>query len=226
MEPLLSTEQTLIRRQGLHDAVADRIRGQIVEGRLEPGVRLNERVLCEQMGVSRTPMREAIKKLAGEGLIRLEPNRGAIVHRLSRDEVASAFEVMAHLESLSGQLAAERATDAEIARVAQLHDDMERAHREKDLPTYYRINAQIHTAINQAARNPVLEDVFRSVNVRLQSLRFRSNLDQKKWDAAVREHADMVKALAARDGTQLGALLRDHLNHKREIVLKLSELVA
>jgi DNA-binding GntR family transcriptional regulator len=103
---------------------------------------------------------------------------------------------------------------------------MERAHREKDLPTYYRINAQIHTAINQAARNPVLEDVFRSVNVRLQSLRFRSNLDQKKWDAAVREHADMVKALASRDGTRLGALLRDHLNHKREIVLKLSEPVA
>jgi len=226
METHLSTEQTLIRRQGLHDAVADRIRGQIVEGRLEPGARLNERVLCEQMGVSRTPMREAIKKLAGEGLIRLEPNRGAIIHRLTRDEVAAAFEVMAQLESLSGQLAAERATDEEVARVAQLHAEMERAHRASDLPAYYRLNAQIHTAFNQAARNPVLEDVFRSVNVRLQSLRFRSNLDQKKWDAAVREHADMVAALQARDGALLGKLLRDHLNHKRDIVLKLSEHVS
>jgi DNA-binding GntR family transcriptional regulator len=105
----LSTEQTLIPRQGLHDAVADRIREQIVEGVLEPGDRLNERILCEQMGVSRTPLREAIKKLAGEGLVRLEPNRCAVVHQLSRDEVAAAFEVIASLEALSGDLAAQRA---------------------------------------------------------------------------------------------------------------------
>jgi DNA-binding GntR family transcriptional regulator len=100
---------------------------------------------------------------------------------------------------------------------------MERAHRARDLPGYYRLNAQIHAAINTAARNPVLEEVFRSVNVRLQSLRFRSNLDQRKWDAAVKEHAAIATALQARDGAQLGRLLRDHLNHKREIVLKLME---
>ena len=203
--------------------MADRIREQIVEGLLEPGARLNERVLCEQMGVSRTPMREAIKKLAGEGLVRLEPHRGAVVHRLGREEVAAAFEVMATLEALSGDLAAQRASNDEIRTIQELQVRMERAHRARDLPGYYRLNAEIHAAINTAARNPVLEEVFRSVNVRLQSLRFRSNLDQRKWDAAVKEHAAIAAALQAREGPQLGRLLRDHLNHKREIVLKLME---
>lgn len=216
-------EKTLIQRQGLYDAVADRIRSQIVEGRLEPGARLNERVLCEQMGVSRTPMREAIKKLAGQGLITLEPNRGAVVHRLSTSEVAAAFEVIAMLEAMSGQLAAERASDDEVAHISALQAEMERAHRAEDLPAYYRVNAQIHSALNEAARNPVLEEVFRSVNLRLQSLRFRSNLDREKWDAAVVEHAEIVKALAARNGPLVGELLRNHLNHKRDIVLRLME---
>ncbi len=223
MSPRLSTEKTLIPRQGLHDAVADRLRQFIVEGLLVPGERLNERVLCEQMGVSRTPMREAIKKLAGEGLVRLEPNRGAVVHRLTPDEVAAAFEVVASMEALSGELAAQRATPEQIQRVLELQDRMEQAHRYHDLPAYYQLNAEIHAAINQAAGNPVLAEMFRSINLRLQSLRFRSNLDQKKWDAAVREHRDIADALAKRDQVGLSLLLRQHLINKRDIVLKLLE---
>lgn len=220
MTPKLSSEETLIPRQGLHDAVADRLRQRIVEGVLEPGTRLNERLLCEQMGVSRTPMREAIKTLAGEGLVRLEPHRGAVVTRLDRDEVAAAFEVIAALESLSGELAAQRASDAQIARVQALQSDMEKAHRKKDLSGYYQINADIHAAINEAAGNPVLTEIFQSINLRLQSLRFRSNLDRAKWDAAVKEHAEIAKSLAKRDKAALSRQLHQHLLHKRDIVLK------
>jgi DNA-binding GntR family transcriptional regulator len=223
MTPRLSTGKTLIPRQGLHDVVAERLRQGIVEGLLEPGVRLNERVLCELMGVSRTPMREAIKKLAGEGLIRLEPNKGAVVARLTREEVAAAFEVIANLEALSGVLAAQRATDLEIKAVLSMQERMEKAYRKKDLSSYYQINAEIHNAINKAAGNPVLAEVFRSINQRLQSLRFRSNLDATKWAAAVKEHAAIAKALASRDEALLGRLLSEHLNHKRDIVLKLLE---
>lgn len=223
MLPSMSTEKTLIPRQGLHDAVADRLRQYVVEGLLLPGQRLNERVLCEQMGVSRTPMREAIKKLAGEGLVRLEPNRGAVVHRLTTDEVAAAFEVVASMEALSGELAAQRATPEQIERVLLLQKQMEEAHRNSDLPGYYRINSEIHAAINEAAGNPVLTEMFRSINLRLQSLRFRSNLDQKKWDVAVQEHQQIANALASRDQAKLSSLLRQHLINKRDIVLKLSE---
>ncbi len=223
MSSVLSTDKTLIPRQGLHEAVADRLRLKIVEGEFDPGMRLNERLLCESMGVSRTPMREAIKTLAGEGLIRLEPNRGAVVPALSADEVASAFEVIAALEALAGELAAVRATTEEIDQVLSLQTQMEAAHARRDLSAYYSLNAQIHAAINRAAGNPVLAESFRALNMRLQSLRFKSNLNQEKWDAAVGEHAQIARALASRDAVRLGALLREHLNHKRDIVLKLLE---
>jgi DNA-binding GntR family transcriptional regulator len=223
MSPRLSTEKTLIPRQVLHDAVADRLRQYVVEGLLVPGERLNERILCEQMGVSRTPMREAIKKLAGEGLVRLEPNRGAVVHRLTPDEVSAAFEVVASMEALAGELAAARATPEQIQQIQALQQQMESAHRARDLPAYYQRNAEIHAAINHAAGNPVLTEMFRSINLRLQSLRFRSNLDQTKWDAAIKEHQAIATAIANRDAVGLSNLLRHHLMNKRDIVLKLLE---
>ena len=203
----------------LHAAVADRLRDLIVEGVLAPGARLNERVLSAQLGVSRTPLREAFKVLAGEGLVALPPNRGAQVAELDRDDVAHAFELIAALERLSGELAAQRATQAEIDEVRALHYEMLAAHARRDLPAYYRANLAIHRLIAAAARNPVLAETYRNVNARIQSLRFKSNLVRDKWDRAVQEHGEMVEALAARDGARLGAVLRRHLENKRDVVL-------
>ena len=206
-------------RQALHAAAADRLRDLIIEGVLAPGARLNERVLAAHLGVSRTPLREAFKVLAGEGLVALLPNRGAMVVALSRADVEHTFELMAALEALSGELAARRVTEAELAEVRALHYEMLAAHARRDLPAYYRANLAVHRLINAAARNPVLSETYRNVNARIQSLRFKSNLNRDKWDAAVREHAEMVEALAARDGARLGAVLRRHLENKRDVVL-------
>ncbi|MDA0248390.1 MAG: GntR family transcriptional regulator, partial [Proteobacteria bacterium] len=98
-EPLSNIDP--IRREGLHQAVVVRLREAIVEGKISPGSRLSERLLCEQMGVSRTPMREAFKVLAGENLIHILPNKGAVVPRMSIEEVIQTFEVIAALEGLS-----------------------------------------------------------------------------------------------------------------------------
>ena len=95
------------------------------------------------------------------------------------------------------------------------------AHTRRDLPTYYRLNAPIHNHINAAARNPVLTQTYRTVNARLQALRFRSNLDEAKWARAVQEHERMIELLGARDGTRLRKLLVTHLEHKRDAVLDL-----
>jgi DNA-binding GntR family transcriptional regulator len=168
-------------------------------------------------------MREAFKVLAGEGLIRLLPNRGAVVPKMTIEEVVQTFEVIAALESLSGQLAAERASPAQIKKLLKLQDDMEAAHAEQDLSRYYALNAQIHNLINAAADNATLQETYASVNARLQSLRFRSNLDKTKWDKAVKEHAQIAKAFAKRDGNKLGQLLADHVNAKCEIVVRLLE---
>jgi DNA-binding GntR family transcriptional regulator len=210
-----------IPRQVLHQEVAVRLRQRIVEGHLAPGAKLNERELSESLHVSRTPLREAIKMLAAEGLVELLHNRGAVVAQMSQQDVADTFEVIAGLEGQSGALAAQRITDEELAEIRALHYEMLAAYTRRDLPTYYSINAQIHTLINAAARNPVLTQTWRTVNARLQAMRFRSNVDEVKWKRAVKEHERMVELLAQRDANALRELLTQHLEHKRDAVLEL-----
>lgn len=209
-----------IGRRALHQEVAERLRGLLTEGKLAPGERLNERVLCEQLNVSRTPLREALKVLATERLVELSPNRGARVVALSRSAVAELFELMAALEGLAGELAAIRRDAAELAHIQALHAEMLDAHGRRDLPTYYDRNRRIHLAISRCARNAALAETYDSVNTRIQNLRFRSNFDPDKWDQAVREHVAMVEALEARDGPGLRRLLETHLHHKRDAVLE------
>src|SRR5678815_2052676 len=195
----------------LHLQVGTRLRQLIVEGAIAPGAKLNERALAEQLHVSRTPLREAIRMLAAEGLVDLLPNRGAVAAQLSAQSIADTFEVVAGLEGQSGELAAGRITEGELSEIRALHYEMLAAHTRRDLPTYYRLNATIHNQINAAARNPVLAHTYRTVNARLQALRFRSNLDESKWSRAVQEHERMIELLAARDGARLRKLLIAHV---------------
>lgn len=215
----MSAEVISIPRAALHEQVASRLRQMLVEGRVAPGAKLNERELCEVLQVSRTPLREAIKMLAAEGLVELVPNRGAIAVSLTEEDVRHTFELMAALEALSGELAAQRITDEEVAELRALHFEMMAAYTRGDLSGYYAINARIHRAINAAARNPVLTHTYDQLNARLQALRFRSNQDGDKWKRAVKEHEKMIEALSARDGAALREVLLTHLNNKREVVL-------
>lgn len=206
-------------RRVLHEAVADRLRELIIEGVLAPGAHLNERLLCGQLAVSRTPLREALRTLAGEGFVELLPNRGAVVATLSREDVAHAFELMAALESLAGELAARRATDAEVDGIRALHAEMLAAHARRDLPAYYRCNREIHRRIVACARNPMLADAHARLGARLHAPRLRSNLERARWDDAVAQHGEMVAALGRRDGARLSAVLSAHLADKRATVL-------
>ena len=210
----------------LHVQVSARLRQFIVEGAIAPGAKLNERALAEQLHVSRTPLREAIRMLAAEGLVDLLPNRGAVAAQLSAQNITDTFELVAGLEGQSGELAAERITDAELSEIRALHYEMRAAHTRRDLPTYYQLNATIHNHINAAARNPVLTQTYRTVNARLQALRFRSNLDEGKWARAVQEHERMIELLGARDGPRLRKLLVLHLEHKRDAVLAQLDVAA
>jgi DNA-binding GntR family transcriptional regulator len=209
-----------IPRAALHEQVAHRLRQMLVENRILPGAKLNERELSEVLNVSRTPLREAIKMLAAEGLVELLPNRGAIAVELTEADVLNTFEVMAGLEAQSGELAAERITAAELAEIKAMHFEMLAAYTRRDLPNYYRLNAAIHNAINAAAKNPVLASTYAQVNARLQALRFRSNQDEEKWKAAVKEHEQMIEALEARDAAAMRRVLLDHLANKRDVVVQ------
>ncbi len=216
----MTAEIISIPRAALHEQVAHRLRQMLVENRIAPGAKLNERELSEILNVSRTPLREAIKMLAAEGLVELLPNRGAIAVELTEADVRNTFEVMAGLEAQSGELAALRITDDELQEIKAMHYEMLAAYTRQDLPTYYRLNAAIHNAVNLAAKNPVLTATYQQVNARLQALRFRSNQDGEKWKAAVKEHEQMISALQARDPAAMRAVLMSHLNNKRDVVIE------
>jgi DNA-binding GntR family transcriptional regulator len=215
-----TAEVISIPRAALHEQVAQRLRQMLVEGRIAPGAKLNERELSELLHVSRTPLREAIKMLAAEGLVELLPNRGAIAVSLTERDIQDTFEVMAGLEGLAGELAAQRITPQELAEIQAMQFEMMAAYTRRDLSGYYTLNARIHDAISAAAKNPVLDTVYRQVNARLQALRFRSNQDGEKWKRAVKEHEKMIEALAAHDGAAMRQVLLDHLRNKRDVVLE------
>ena len=205
-------------RASLHEELTARIREMIFSGELRGGDRVPEQKLCDMFGVSRTPLREALKVLGGEGLLDLLPNRGARVATLTEEDVDEIFPVMGALEALSGELACRRLTDAEFAEIRALHYQMALHHTRRELPPYFALNQQIHEAILKAAANPTLEAQYRSLAGRIRLARFRSNMTPERWDMAMKEHEDILAALEARDGRRLSALLGQHLKNKRETV--------
>jgi len=213
-------------RRTLPATIADRLREMIIEGELAAGTRLNERALCDRLQVSRTPLREAFRLLSADGLVRMQPNRGAHVVALSEKDIRESFEVMGVLEALSGELACQHITDQEIAEIQALTFEMQACHARRNLSSYYHVNRAIHDRINAAGHNELLSQVYTNINLRLQNLRFRSNLNSEKWDKAMREHLEMADALASRDGPRLAQILRQHLRRKGEAVLENLKLAA
>jgi DNA-binding GntR family transcriptional regulator len=198
---------------------AERLRQMILEGDLAPAARLNERVLCDRLGISRTPLREALRALAAEGLVRVEPNRGASVAPLDRADIESTFEVLAALEGLAGELAAARISGRELAEIKALHYEMRAHHARGDRAAYFAANQAIHARIARAGGNDVLGETFEKLNARVKRVRYAANLSHQRWNRAVDEHERMIVALEARDGTALRAILEAHLAGKRESVL-------
>jgi DNA-binding GntR family transcriptional regulator len=219
MGSLEALQEARIGRRPLHEEAVDRLRDLIVRGELAPGARLNERVLTAQLGISRTPLREAFKLLAAEGLVDLLPNRGAIVAPIEPARISETLAVMGALESLAGELACRNASAERIAEIRALHYEMLATHARRDLAGYFRYNQAIHLKIVEASGNAVLANSYRQLNASARRARYMANLSQERWDAAVREHEQILEALAARDATRLKQLLRDHLAAKLAAVL-------
>jgi len=208
---------TKILQRNLYREVADRIGELIEHGELAPGERISEKQLCERFGVSRTPLREALKVLATEGLIELLPNRGARVVRLTFKKVKDTYDLMAALEGLSGELACQHISDAEIQAVRKLHDTMLEHYHQRDLASYFIVNQQIHESILAASRNEVLQEMYSNLSQRVKRVRYSKKMTQKFWRQAVQDHENMIEALEARDSSRLGQILRDHLCNKLEV---------
>lgn len=202
-----------IERQSLHDLVANRLRDLIIEGVLTPGMRLNESRLCEELGVSRTPLREAVKTLASEGLIEPRPGRGTVVRSFSPKDARDMLEVLTELEGMAGRLACAQATEEEIADIRAVHEEMVAFYRSGERLGYYKLNQTIHSMIVAATGNETLIEMHGMLQSRMKRLRFIGNSGADKWKAALDEHDEMVAALGRRDGATLTEVLQRHLRN-------------
>jgi DNA-binding GntR family transcriptional regulator len=202
----------------LHGELLAALRDYIVEGHLADGARVPERLLCERFGISRTPLREALKVLAAEGLIDLLPNRGARVRELSGEDLRELFDVMGGLEALAGRLACERISDAEVAEIERVHHDMYRFYLRREMHGYFQCNQAIHGMIVAAAGNAALSAAYASFAGRIRRVRYSANLatDRDRWGEAMREHEAILDALRRRAGSELSDILFIHLRNKRK----------
>lgn len=208
-----------IPRNYLHEGVVQTLRALIETGELKPRQRLNEVELAQRFGISRTPLREAIKILATDGLLVLLPNRGAHVASISEKELEELLEVIAGLDATAGRLACDKITAAEVEVIVSLHEKMEATYAARDLDAYLEINRKIHEAIMAAARNTRLSSVYANVAGRVQRTRYAATKTPEQWLAAMVDHRHMIPLLQKRDGEALGNLLRAHVMSKKPVIL-------
>ncbi|WP_372687894.1 GntR family transcriptional regulator [Bosea sp. (in: a-proteobacteria)] len=219
LTPAMAPAGDTVRPSGsLHDELLVALRDYIVEGHLADGARIPERQLCERFGISRTPLREALKVLAAEGLIDLLPNRGARVRQLDAEELRELFDVMGGLEALAGRLACEHISDAEVAEIERVHHDMYRFYLRREMHGYFQCNQAIHRMIVEAAGNAALSATYASFAGRIRRVRYSANLakERDRWGEAMREHELILDALRRRAGSELSDILFLHLRNKRK----------
>ena len=205
-------------RSGLHEEVAIRLRSLIIRGDLPPGEQLVEADLCKALGVSRTPLREALKLLAAEGLVQLRLNRSSIVAPIRREEIDELFEAVAGIERIAAELAAVRMTARDHEKLASLHERMERHYGAGELREYFEVNQQIHNFIMTCARNGPLKSTHDALMARVERARFFALSSRERWDESVEEHRDIMRALAARDSDKAGRLLAQHVQRTGQVV--------
>lgn len=206
----------------LHDEVAAQLRDRIFDGELLPGTFLDEVRLAEEMHISRTPLREALKVLKAEGLVRHEPRRGSFVNEVTEQDLDEIFPVIALLEGRCAREAAINATDADLQELEVLHQKLERHARARRINDYYTANFAIHEAIIALARNrwlaQVIGDLRKIVKLsRLQQLHAPGRLEQ-----SLTEHMAVFAALKARDPEGAEAAMRTHLTRQRNALRELA----
>ena len=194
--------------------VADRLRQQIYARTLEPGSWIDEMKLAQQFGISRTPLREALKVLAVEGLVTMKVRRGAYVTEMSREDVQQVYHVMALLESDAAAAVAERAEDSQRARLRQLHARLEKQVRQRD--AFFATNEQFHMALLETAGNRWAMQVVTDLRKVMKLNRHHSLFKQGRLADSLAEHRALMQAIEARDPTQARELMRAHFEHGLE----------
>lgn len=206
----------------LHDEVASQLRERIFAGELAPGAYVDEPALCAEWGISRTPLREALKVLTAEGLLRHEPRRGCFVAQITERDLDQIFPVIALLEGRCAHEAASAASDADLIALEQLHDKLNRAARAKRISEYYAVNHSIHEAIIALADNRWLAQVIGDLRKILKLARLQQLHAPGRLEQSLSEHMAVFAALKARDAEGAEAAMRTHLTRQRVALRELA----
>lgn len=205
-----SSPAVAINRPRLHDEVTARLRDLIVENQLRPGERVPELEIAASLGVSRTPIREALKVLAAEGLVEMQPLRGAIVRAFSPKDAQDMLRVIALLEEFAAREACS-APQERIDAVLALHDQMREHFRRRERQPYFALNQRFHESVVALAGNETLCSTHATLAQRMRRIRYVGNSVPDNWGAAMAEHEAMAQALAARDADAMAQAMREHL---------------
>jgi DNA-binding GntR family transcriptional regulator len=204
-------DPTPLRQSSLHEEVAARLRSMVFERQLTPGQWIDELALAEAWRISRTPLREALKVLAAEGLVTLVPRRGCQVTELSEDDADELFPVMALLEGRCAFEATQKAKPADLKELRRLHEQLERHAAAKNIDGYYRANHVFHSRVQELADNRWLDRATNDLRRFMRLLRGRQLNLEGRIERSIEEHRELIKAIEQRDAQRAETLMHDHL---------------
>ncbi|MDR2839153.1 MAG: GntR family transcriptional regulator [Azonexus sp.] len=207
----------------LYQEVAERLRQRIFAHELTPGDWIDEQKLAEQYGISRTPLREALKVLAAEGLVELKPRRGCYVTEISRQDLDDIFPLMAMLEARAAVDAARRATPADIDGLQAIHERLETAAADGHIKAFFEANQAFHRRIQELSGNRWLLSVTQDLRKVLKLSRLNSLSLAGRLQQSLDEHRAILAAFAAGDAENTERLMHDHLLSGREALTRIEE---
>ncbi len=209
-------------QNSLHDDAACTLRDRIFSGELAPGSFLDEVGLCQSLAISRTPLREALKVLTAEGLVRHEPRRGCFVNEVTEQDLDDIFPVIALLEGRCAFEAARNATDADLAELETLHERLNSDAKAGRMTDYYATNYAIHEAFITLANNRWLAQTIGDLRKILKLARLQSLQATGRMNQSLEEHMAVFAAVKARDSEGADAAMRTHLTRQREALRELA----
>ncbi len=215
-----------IKKSTLHMQIADRLREMIMTGQLKEGDKINENELCASMGISKTPLREALRVLSVEGLISLVPNRGSFVTKPTIDEIKEMFEVMSVLEGVCARAAAGKMNAAALDTVEALHARLEQEYTTRDQKEYIRVNNQYHKFIQQLAGNRTLNQIVNGLREKILLYRFQSLNLPGRFDDSIKEHRELLEAFRQKAAQRAERIMKKHLKNQSLALEKLADDMA
>jgi DNA-binding GntR family transcriptional regulator len=209
----------LVSREPIHEQILPHIRRDIVEGRWAPGERLPEPLLCKEFGVSRTPLRDALKLLEAEGLVELQPHVGAVVTDPGQPDVAEKMELLGALEQLAATKVAALKPPATLEAIRRLHAQMTKAAAAQDATTYYRLNDEFHRLIVLGAGNKTLAEMHERIMWHVHRARHRANEYERLGDNKAGDHDRIVALILAGDAEAAGRAMAEHVDSVSRLIL-------